>query len=298
VALTFCGYSGGTAVGGLVNGALLQAHRWPIIFLIGGILPLALAVPLMLFLPESLRFRARRNPRDPHIGRLLLRMDPTLQFDGTESFVLTKDAELDTGRLAIGALFIQKRRPLTLLLWLLFALSIACITTMGAWTATVLNTGVGLPIAQVGVLIAVFAGAGLCGTGTSGFIMDRIGAGRTLFVFYMGCGIFMLSLAVADYHSSVIYPLMALAGYCVSGAQGALNAFSSNAYPTRMRATGVGWAFGAGRIGGIFGPIAGGRLIAREGGNAVLFAALAVPFLLVALFVPILMRTARNSIDS
>jgi MFS transporter, AAHS family, 4-hydroxybenzoate transporter len=289
VAFIFCGYAGGTAIGGFVNGALLATHRWPLIFMIGGVLPLCLAIPFALFLPESLRFRARRDPRDPHISRLLKRMDPGLSLTGEESFNLGEESG-DPARLSVGELFLRKRRGLTLLLWLSFALSLGGIATMAAWSATVLNAKIGLPIAEVGTLIGVSALAGLFGTGSSGFIMDRIGAGRTLFLFYTASALCMLALSMANFHTATIFLLMAVMGYCGNSAQGALNAFSSSAYPTRMRATGVGWAFAAGRTGGILGPIIGGKIIAGGHGGSAFYAALAIPLLLVALLVPFITR--------
>jgi MFS transporter, AAHS family, 4-hydroxybenzoate transporter len=294
VAFIFCGYAGGTAIGGFVNGALLATHRWPLIFIIGGILPLCLAIPFALFLPESLRFRARRDPRDPHIARLLKRMDPGLSLTGEESFDLGEESD-DAAQLAVSELFVRKRRRLTLLLWLCFALSLGGIATMAAWTATVLNAGIGLPIAEVGSLIGVSALAGLFGTGSSGFIMDRIGAGRTLFLFYAGTALCMLALSVANFHSTTIFVLMAAMGYCGNSAQGALNAFSSSAYPTRMRATGVGWAFAAGRTGGIIGPIIGGTIIAGGHSGGAFYVALTLPMLLVALAVPFMTRAFRKA---
>ncbi len=294
VAFIFCGYAGGTAIGGFVNGALLATHRWPLIFMIGGILPLCLVIPFALFLPESLRFRARRDPRDPHIARMLGRMDPSLSLTGEESFNLGEESG-DPARLSVSELFVRKRRALTLLLWLCFALSLGGIATMAAWTATVLNARIGLPIAEVGTLIGVSALAGLFGTGSSGFIMDRIGAGRTLVLFYAGTALCMLALSVANFHSVTIFLLMAAMGYCGNSAQGALNAFSSSAYPTRMRATGVGWAFAAGRTGGILGPIMGGKIIAGDHGSGTFFAALALPLLLVALLVPFMTRALRRA---
>jgi MFS transporter, AAHS family, 4-hydroxybenzoate transporter len=296
IAFVFCGFPGGTALGGLVNGALLASHSWPIIFVVGGVVPLCLAVLFMLFLPESLRFRARRDSRDPRIARLLGRMDPTLGLNGTESFVLAEDVASEESRASpVGALFASKRLTLTLLLWLSFLLSLGVITTVASWSSTVWNAGVGLPIGRVGVLVGVFSLAGLFGTGTSGFVMDRIGAGRTLLVSYVGCAALMFSLAVADYHSAIIYVLLAGTGYSINSAQSALNAFSSNAYPTRMRATGVGWAFGAGRAGGILGPIVGGKIIDASVGAGTFFVAMSLPLLLVASLIPALMRANRRA---
>jgi AAHS family 4-hydroxybenzoate transporter-like MFS transporter len=43
------------------------------------------------------------------------------------------------------------------------------------------------------------------------------------------------------------------AGVCVVGGQTAANALTAGVYPTAVRATGVGWALGIGRIGSIVG---------------------------------------------
>jgi AAHS family 4-hydroxybenzoate transporter-like MFS transporter len=44
-------------------------------------------------------------------------------------------------------------------------------------------------------------------------------------------------------------------------AQIALHALAAAAYPTALRATGIGWAIGCGRVGSVFGPLAGGELL-------------------------------------
>ena len=59
----------------------------------------------------------------------------------------------------------------------------------------------------------------------------------------------------------------------------ALNYFSAELYPTPIRATGLGWAISAGRLGSILGALIGGSLIAWGGLNGY-FTALAGPMLL------------------
>jgi MFS family permease len=51
-------------------------------------------------------------------------------------------------------------------------------------------------------------------------------------------------------------------------------------YPTQIRSTGVGWAIGMGRVGGIIGPIVGGLLIAIGLNMTESFWVFAVPTLL------------------
>jgi len=45
------------------------------------------------------------------------------------------------------------------------------------------------------------------------------------------------------------------------GCQAGINSLSAPTYPSAIRATGAGWALGAGRIGSIAGPLLGGLLL-------------------------------------
>src|ERR1700733_6680809 len=52
------------------------------------------------------------------------------------------------------------------------------------------------------------------------------------------------------------------AGAAMIGSQLGANAMAAGLYPARIRSTGVGWALGIGRLGGIAGPALGGSLLA------------------------------------
>jgi AAHS family 4-hydroxybenzoate transporter-like MFS transporter len=81
---------------------------------------------------------------------------------------------------------------------------------------------------------------------------------------YVGAFFSVAALGVIDLGSGWIYPVVFCVGACVVGAQGGLNALGAILYPTPMRATGVGWAFGAGRVGSMVGPLVGGYLLANH----------------------------------
>jgi AAHS family 4-hydroxybenzoate transporter-like MFS transporter len=76
--------------------------------------------------------------------------------------------------------------------------------------------------------------------------------------------------------------LVTVAGLCIIGGQAGINALSGTLYPTYMRSTGTGWAFGMGRFGSILGPVIGGQLIALSLPLGTLFAAAASPILVSA----------------
>src|ERR1700730_11896142 len=48
----------GGAIPGFVTAALVPAHGWPILFLIGGVVPIVIAVAAVFGLPESIKFMA------------------------------------------------------------------------------------------------------------------------------------------------------------------------------------------------------------------------------------------------
>ena len=70
------------------------------------------------------------------------------------------------------------------------------------------------------------------------------------------------------------------AGFCISGGQKSVIALSAIFYPAPLRSTGVGWALGIGRLGGIGGPLLVGVLLGYHLSPASLFYAAAVPMLL------------------
>jgi AAHS family 4-hydroxybenzoate transporter-like MFS transporter len=80
-----------------------------------------------------------------------------------------------------------------------------------------------------------------------------------------------------------LFMLVFVAGFCVVGGQGAVNALAATYYPTNLRSTGVGSGLGVGRIGGIAGPSIAGMLIGMGWMPRDLFYAAAIPALISAL---------------
>ena len=85
-----------------------------------------------------------------------------------------------------------------------------------------------------------------------------------------------------------------VAGFCVVGGQIGANALAAAFYPTSLRATGVGWALGIGRIGSIIGPLVGGLLLAAKWSAAAVFLAAAAAALCASLAAFCLSRLVRT----
>ena len=105
---------------------------------------------------------------------------------------------------------------------------------------------------------------GVVGTFALGSVIDRFSFRALALVYFIA--VFAVG-AIGQLGHSVVFVTMAIfaAGFCVIGGQIAANALAAAFYPTSVRATGVGWALGIGRVGSIVGPLVGGMLLTMNG---------------------------------
>lgn len=281
VSITFAGYTLGVSVIGAPVVKWLVPIGWEYAFVVGGALPLALAAVLYFALPESLRFLASRRPSDPRIPRQLKRMDPTLALTGNETFV-ARDKAAGAGKAPVAELFRDRRWVITLLLWTGFHMAFIVSNLLGSWRNVVLNQN-GLTTDQIATIMFLPGIAGVIGTLTAGFVMERLGPTRVLPV-YLGAASLSIA-AVAFFDLTSIWTLLAfiVTGYFSNGGLSGINALASLTYPSQMRATGVSFAHSAGRAGAIVGPFIGGAMIAAQLSAPAVFLLTAIPQMCAAL---------------
>jgi AAHS family 4-hydroxybenzoate transporter-like MFS transporter len=287
VSITFAGYTLGTSVIGAPVVKWLVPIGWEYAFVVGGVLPLVLSAVLYFTLPESLRFLANRRPHDPRIPRQLKRMDATLALTGSETFVMRGNAA--AGQAPVAELFRDGRWVITLLLWTGFHMAFIVSNLLGSWRNVVLNQN-GLTTDEIATIMFLPGIAGVIGTLTSGFVMERLGPTRVLPV-YLGMAS-LSTAAVAFFDLTSIWTLLAFiaTGYFSNGGLSGINALASITYPSQMRATGVSFAHSAGRAGAIVGPFIGGAMIAAQLSAAGVFLITAIPQMCAALAIFVMWR--------
>jgi AAHS family 4-hydroxybenzoate transporter-like MFS transporter len=135
---------------------------------------------------------------------------------------------------------------------------------------------------QVGGVVGAFA---------LGSIIDRFSFRALALVYFVA--VFAVG-AIGQFGHSVVLVTLAIfaAGFCIVGGQIAANALAAGFYPTSVRATGVGWALGIGRVGSIIGPLVGGVLLGGKWSTAAVFLTAAVAALCAALAAFALSRLA------
>jgi AAHS family 4-hydroxybenzoate transporter-like MFS transporter len=252
IMLVFVGNPIGGFLGGQLVAALLPMFGWTVIFIVGGVLPLAL-IPVQLFwLPESPRFllaRGRVSPRQQTLFRTL----------NIETAGRRHEVDVATGN-PVAGLFRNGLAPTTLLVWLLFFANLLSMFLIGYWLPTVLNLSGFTPAGAVFAASMQSAG-GIIGTLMLGGLSLRFGASRVIAI-SLATGVVMIA-AVGLLNLPYLLLLAAIfcMGSCTVGSQTAANGMTAALYPARVRTTGMGWALGIGRLGGISGPALGGLLL-------------------------------------
>jgi MFS transporter, AAHS family, 4-hydroxybenzoate transporter len=288
VMIMFCGFSVGAALGGLLAADLIPRLGWRSVFIVGGIAPLLMVPALAWRLPESIRFLAAAGRAQERVAGLLKRMSPATVFAPDARFVV-HEAHL-TG-IPFVHLFREGRAAVTLLLWVVFFMSLLDLYFLASWLPTVIND-LGASVSLAVVIGSLLQVGGVVGTLALGSVIDRFSF-RALALVYFGA-VFAVGAIGQLGHSAVLVSMAIFAaGFCVVGGQIAANALTAGFYPTSVRATGVGWALGIGRIGSIVGPLVGGVLLAEKWSASAVFMAAAGAALCAAVAALFLNRLTR-----
>jgi MFS transporter, AAHS family, 4-hydroxybenzoate transporter len=258
VAITVVGVPIGGMLGAAIAARLVPALGWPSIFILGGVLPAILLLAMAWLLPESPQFLARRPHRVRELAKTLNRVLGEPRYDGSERYT-SRDVAPGGERAGPLALFGTAHRRETILIWLIFFTNVFTVYCYFSWTPTVL-TGVGLPLATALRGLLLFNLGGVVGSLLGAWWMGRAGSRPVLLVLAGGAALSTFALGWVEAGPEDNLALMGcllIAGACVSGTQVQMYTVAASAYPTQLRATGVGWALGTARLGGVLSAFAG-----------------------------------------
>jgi AAHS family 4-hydroxybenzoate transporter-like MFS transporter len=258
VTVASAGYSVGASGAGFLTARLAAVHGWQATFLIGGSAALLAAPLLLVLLPDSIRFMVLSGVQHSKLTRILQKIDPGLPL--TAEYELTSSEHKLAG-LPVSHLFRGGRSGMTLFLWLAVFMDLLVIYYMTSWLPVTIHGVGGISVEDAAIAAALFSAAGLFGTPVVGQLMDWFGPVRMLAISFLMASICIaLTGTLASSHLALKI-IVFLAGFFSVGAHLGLSALAGELYPTFMRATGVGWALGIGRIGSLISPVLGGALL-------------------------------------
>ncbi len=222
------GLSVGAFLGGALGGPLIARFGWTSIYILGGVLPLALL---------------------PLVAKMFGDSDgPTRAAAGAGNPVLQ--------------LFRDGLARSTVLLWLFAFLMFVVSYALIFWLPT-LVIKMGLPLDQAPASAAAFALGGVIGNAALVLLIARLGAVGAMMLAVVVGVLFSILFGTMGSAGLVLPFAVGLGAGCIPCCVGQ-SAMAVAFYPLHLRATGIGWAAAIGRIGSIFGPGVGGLVIARD----------------------------------
>jgi len=247
----------GLVISGLVASAIMPFWGWESVLYFGGLLPLVLAIVLILWLPESVRFLSVRGGNELKIAKIMGRISAELAGARIAPPV-------STGRQAEGLpvirLFTEGRAAATVLLWIPYFMNLLTLFFVVSWLPALMRES-GMSIRAGVTAVSLFSVGGIVVSMAQGPLMNRLGAYGVLVAEFGFCALLTASFALVANAFLLTVAVAFLVGGCVTGAQSGLNALAAHFYPTAIRSTGVGWALGVGRTGSILGPVLAGAML-------------------------------------
>ena len=175
----------GALIASQAASVMIPLWGWRSVFVLGGALPLVVAVALIKFLPESVEWRTQ---------------------------------QARTAGVPVRQLFTDGRALGTLLLWIPFFMNLLILYFILSWLPALLRQSA-MPLAAGVQAVAMFSVGGIIGILTAGRLMIAVGARALLIVQFVLCAVLIATLAnVATSLLAMLITTMAL-GICGQGAQ-------------------------------------------------------------------------------
>ena len=258
--LMFSGVTFGGGLPGIVAAKFMGTYGWQVLFWVGGIAPILVAILVYFTLPESIKFLSLRREGHLELVRILAVMQPGLTLDPNSSFTI--GGEENREKFSYTAIFNGRLAWITPMFWLSNAINLMIFYFVNQWIPTILSTN-GVPVERAVLAITAFQFAGTLGGLAIMRPLDKFGFIPVPILFGIAIPV-VACIGLPGLSEGVTIALVAAAGFCLLGLQFGNIASETNMYPTYIRSWGVGSCFAAGRVGSVIGPLVGGILIGMK----------------------------------
>jgi benzoate transport len=247
----------GFPVGGLVGGQgaalLLHYFDWRSVFMAGAAASAIMILAPLWLIPESIEYLLSRRPALERINAVLARLrQPALT-------ALPAYSQADKPRSALDILFNPALLVVALTITLSYALHNATLYYALNWIPKIV-VDFSFTQSQGATVAAWCSGGGILGSVLAAWLATRMQI-RVLSIvglFATAAGLCLFALSPGELPR--LTGTAMLLGACVYGAQVSLYALMTRSFPVHVRATGVGFVTGVGRLGGIISPLVSGHL--------------------------------------
>ena len=279
---------GGT-LAALMSAQVVPQYGWRALFVLGGIIPVVLALVLFKVLPESPRYLAGRRERWPELIAMLRKAGHSVPADA--SFIESGSSQTVKSHASIRDLFVPSFRMDTVGLFGAFFFCLLA-NYIGILLIPAMLTGAGFQQAFASNALAAWNFGGVGGAILGALIIQRLGSRMTML------GLSAISVASALWLAAIppdplatlqLIVMFVILGGSLNAVQTTMYALAANVYPTEIRGTGIGTAVAVGRIGNVLASYVGNFALDR-GGTPAYFMTFAITMVIVFLSLAIVRR--------
>ncbi len=277
VSMVVMGYPVGAVLAGPIANALIPGFGWTAVFTAGGILTLLIGAVTWTLLPESPEFLAGRAGHRPErhneVNRLLARLERDAVTDLSPDVIRPSSTP-------VAQILTAERRLRTLVLWASYFMGFLTMYFMLSWIPT-LFVDAGYTRSQGIEALTGFNLGAIPGILVLAVLTTRLPLVPLLSLFFLSAGGVLVYVGLTEPSAlKSLMTLMFVGGVFLHGGFTCLYALATQAYPSDVRAAGVGWAAGLGRTGAIASPLLAAALISAGWGMYSLFLSFALPLVI------------------
>ena len=249
----YAGMPGGSVAAAIAAIWLIPNYGWQSLYMIGGAVPVLIAILTAIALPESVEFMVKQGrPKDKtRILDIVRKITPALAADKEVEFISTErktpgvpvsTSSRTGGQWLPVSVDRHDRQPLF---------------NVGPTTwAPALMKKSGASVQQYSMAIAGLHFGAFLATIFIGRVMDKLNPFYALAVgFTLSCFSLAAFGQVAGASFGIVFMMAFLSGVLNNGSNNGFVAVPGIFYPVSIRGTGIGWAYAVGKVGAMLGPL-------------------------------------------
>jgi MFS transporter, AAHS family, 4-hydroxybenzoate transporter len=269
----------GGAIAGELAAQVIPAYGWRMLFILGGVIPIVLALVLWKVLPESPRFLAKRRERWPELTRTMRRIGHDIPNDVEYTEAATAAGAGPAKSASIGTLFSPSfaRDTLALCASFFFCLMVNYVVIL-LLPAMLTADDVGFTQPAASRALAMSNYGGVAGAVLGALVIQRLGSRITMLgmsALAIVCALVLTGTRLDPSDTALFMVMLLLTGGLLNAVQTTMYALAAHVYPTEIRATGVGFAVAVGRIGNVLAGYVGNYAL-DSGGPPGYFTSMAI----------------------
>jgi len=268
VSLMAIGYPLGAVIGGSVAANLLKHSDWRVVFVLGAC-GTAQFIPLVVwFVPESIGWLCQRQP-----AGALAQVNRTLARMGHLAVATLPTRSTDENSRSIVDIFRHGMAKVTLLATLAYFLHITTFYFILKWVPKIV-ADMGFTAATAASVLVWANVGGATGGAVLGLLTLRFGLKQLTIAVLLLSVVMVAVFGLGQTDLTQLSFICAATGFFTNAGVVGIYGILARAFPTHLRATGTGFAIGAGRAGAMVAPIAAGYLF--QAGHSLEFVAIAM----------------------